>query len=162
LSTTTISNVFACTDCNGLPLNSVRYDTPTFAGFSASASWGEDDFWDVALRYAGEFSGFKLAAAAAYAESTDDDILLGDGGQHFQVGAYVQHVPTGLFVYGAFSDFENDDADFESDNWYVKAGIRQRWTPLGHTVLYGEYQDGEQEDTSVTVGDVQLWGLGAV
>ena len=53
-------------DCNGLTTNNVRYDTPTFAGFSASATWGEDDFWDIALRYAGEHHGFKLAIAAAY------------------------------------------------------------------------------------------------
>ncbi len=55
-------------DCNGLTQNVVRYDTPTFGGFSASASWGEDDMWDVAVRYAGEWGGFKVAAAAAYNE----------------------------------------------------------------------------------------------
>ena len=31
-------------DCNGLTENVVRYDSPTFAGFSISASWGEDDY----------------------------------------------------------------------------------------------------------------------
>ena len=55
-------------DCNGLTQNVVRYDSPTFGGFSVSASWGEDDMWDVAARYAGEWGGFKLAAAAAYNE----------------------------------------------------------------------------------------------
>ena len=29
-------------------------NSPTFAGFSVSASWGQDDMWDVAARYAGE------------------------------------------------------------------------------------------------------------
>ncbi|MCB0084902.1 MAG: porin, partial [Caldilineaceae bacterium] len=47
-------------DCNGVTLNVVRYDTPVFGGFSFSASWGEDDMWDVAGRYAGEFNGIKL------------------------------------------------------------------------------------------------------
>ncbi len=61
-------HVQAASDCNGLPTNAVRYDSPTFAGFSVSASWGEDDFWDVAARYAGEWNGFKLAVAAAYSE----------------------------------------------------------------------------------------------
>ena len=28
----------------------------------------------------------------------------------------------------------------EQDIWYVKAGLRERWHPLGHTVLYGEYE----------------------
>ena len=60
-------------DCNGLTHNVVRYDSPTFAGFSVSASWGEDDMWDVAGRYAGEFSGFKIALAAAYTEITDSN-----------------------------------------------------------------------------------------
>ncbi len=36
-----------------------------------SASWGADDFWDVAARYAGEYNGIKLSAAAAYNEVTD-------------------------------------------------------------------------------------------
>ena len=58
-------------DCNGLPQDSVRYDSPTFAGFSVSASWGQDHFWDVAARYAGEWNGIKVAAATAYNEVTD-------------------------------------------------------------------------------------------
>ena len=55
-------------DCNGLTENVIRYDSPTFHGFSVSASWGEDDMWDVAARYSGEFNGFKLAVAAAYTD----------------------------------------------------------------------------------------------
>ena len=61
-------------DCNGIVTNAVRYDTPTFAGFTASASWGEDDFWEVALRYAGEISGFKLAFGAGYSGFTDENM----------------------------------------------------------------------------------------
>ena len=38
----------------------VRYDLPTWSGFSVSASWGDDDFWDVAARYSGECNGIKL------------------------------------------------------------------------------------------------------
>jgi predicted porin len=167
-----------CTDCNGLPLNSVRYDTPTFAGFSASASWGEDDFWDVAIRYAGEFSGFKLAAAAAYSDTSNSadptgailgpdaigvlaDLSVGvqaADSEFIQVGAYLQHVPTGLFVYGAWGDLEVADDD-ANDFWYVKAGLRQRWTPLGHTVLYGEYEDMNNDAGN---SEVELYGLGVV
>ena len=60
-------------DCDGVPNNNIRYDTPTIAGFSASASWGEDDIWAVSGRYAGEMAGFKLAAAVGYFESTNDN-----------------------------------------------------------------------------------------
>ena len=42
--------------------NLIRYISPTFWGFTFSASWGEDDFWDSALRYANEFNGIRVAA----------------------------------------------------------------------------------------------------
>src|SRR4029079_14011765 len=44
-------------DCDGIVMNGVRYDSPTFAGFSLSASYGEDDDWEVAGRYTGKVSG---------------------------------------------------------------------------------------------------------
>ena len=157
-------------DCNGLTQNAVRYDTPTFAGFSASASWGADDFWDVAIRYAGEFAGFKLAAAAAYTEVDDDNYNnLGAGGlgiaptdaDYFQAGVYLQHIGSGLFGLVNYGDFEDNFAGNQQDTWYFKAGLRQRWTPLGHTVLYGEYQFVE-DAYGVAGGEFDLWGLGAV
>lgn len=165
----------AAGDCFGVPLNVVRYDSPTFGGFSFSASWGEDDMWDVAARYAGEFGGFKLAVAGAYSESTDDTGAGGLNGagtetdsDYFQVGAYAQHVATGLFIYGAYGDYERDGilggADVEQETWYIKGGIRQRWTPLGHTVLYGEYLNNEREFSGVADSDAELdqYGIGVV
>ena len=151
-------------DCNGLTQNAVRYDTPTFAGFSASASWGADDFWDVAIRYAGEFAGFKLAAAAAYNEVNDQRYLgvaLNDvDADYFQAGLYLQHIGTGLFGLVNYGDFEDNNTGVEQETWYGKVGIRQRWTPLGHTVLYGEYE--HTDDAYSGIGEFELWGLGAV
>src|SRR5262245_52288175 len=46
--------------------NAISYTSPTLGGFSVSAAWGEDDIWDVALRYAGEFSGFRVAGGIGY------------------------------------------------------------------------------------------------
>ena len=169
-------------DCNGAPTNSVRYDSPSFGGFSASASWGEDDFWDVAARYAGEWADFKVAAAAAYSQTNSSSgnsgnvIQLPDTG-YFQIGAYAEHVPTGLFAYGAYGHlnyFNNAYGGAESSNtWYAKGGIRQRWNPLGHTVLYGEYERAENNlatdifdpslGTQTANGtEVRMWGVGAV
>ena len=142
-------------DCNGIVMNGVRYDTPAFAGFSASASWGEDDFWEVAGRYAGEFGGFKIALAAGYSEFTDENTTGAlAAGSHkdtnfFQAGGYVQHMATGLFVHAAYGREDNSDTTIriagadvtplDSDHWYVKSGIRQKWTALGATVVYGDY-----------------------
>ncbi len=54
--------------------NAIMYTTPTVAGFSASVAWGEadavdDGMWDAALRYAGEFGGFRVAAAISYGKN---------------------------------------------------------------------------------------------
>ncbi|MDZ4841188.1 MAG: porin [Hyphomicrobium aestuarii] len=174
-------------DCDGAPNNNVRYDTPTFMGFSASASWGEDDVWGVAGRYAGEFSGFKLAAAVGYYENSDDNgnpLVVLRGGKDsaaFQAGAYIQHIPTGLFVYGAYGRDFNDvtgatfggggltgQQQIDGDNYYVKAGIRQKFTPYGATVLFGEY--GQNNDkmsnalwsAGVNSSNLEQYGLGLV
>ena len=147
-------------DCFGVPANSVRYDSPTFAGFSASASWGDDDIWDVGIRYAGELHGFKLAATAVYAESSGGTAssLFGDS-EYFQAGAYVQHIGTGLFGLVNYGDFENNLTTDEGEVWYFKGGIRQRWTPLGHTVLYGEYMNSE---ASIASREFEWYGAGIV
>ena len=174
-------------DCNGATQNVVRYDSPTFGGFSVSASWGEDDMWDVAARYAGEHHGFKFAAAAAYNEITGGGVnntyAGGQGNlipqpevEYFQVGAYLQHVPTGLFVYGAYGhnklngagvgldveeeaydftgvedgEFDIHSSNYEADTFYVKGGLRSKWNHLGATVLYGEYLNVQ--------GDTKLGG----
>ncbi len=174
-------------DCNGAPNNAVRYDSPTLGGFSLSASWGEDDFWDATARYAGEFSGIKLAGVVSWSHFSDENGLAAtvrrQDSDHFQAGLYVQHVPTGLFVYGAYSKEFNDNlhpaaiagADPlqpDGDKWYLKAGIRQKWTPLGHTVLYGEYSKNNDmfygglanpgAGRAVTGSELRQWGVGVV
>jgi len=192
-------------DCNGATQNVVRYDSPTFGGFSVSASWGEDDMWDVAARYAGEHHGFKLAVAAAYNEITGPvgggpDVNTGQSGpaEYFQVGAYIQHVATGLFLYGAYGNNQitgldniGNAEDYESDTYYIKAGLRTKWNHLGATVFYGEYENvsGEADtfevcrvagtctgDNSTGFGqftnfvnsfafdkeEMEMWGLGVV
>jgi predicted porin len=132
-------------DCAGVPRNVVRYDSPSFGGFSVSASWGEDDIWAITTRYAGEWADFKVAGVASYFESTDEALngsVNNNTQQYFQAGAYIEHIPTGLFAYGAYGHDDYSDGDFgSSETWYGKAGIRQRWNPLGHTVLYGEYEN---------------------
>lgn len=98
-------------DCNGTRLNGVRYDTPAFAGFSASASWGEDDYWDVALRYAGEGGGFKYTFAGGYAEITDNAIvgLPVNDNNRWQIGGSIKHLGTGLWVHATYDQTHIDD-----------------------------------------------------
>ncbi|MDZ4789759.1 MAG: porin [Hyphomicrobiales bacterium] len=147
-------------DCNGLPTDSVRYDTPAFGGFIFSTSWGENDFFDAAIRYSGEWNSVKFKAAAAYSWGGDRGSVDIDSGaatissspdsEYFQIGAMAMHTPTGLFLYGAYGQETVEDAFIgtgggtfqavdDNDHYFVKAGLRKQWSPMGHTVLYGEY-----------------------
>ena len=50
----------------------VRYDSPNWHGFIYSASIAEaGDYWGTMLRYAGEFSGIRVAAGFGYERSRD-------------------------------------------------------------------------------------------
>ena len=168
-------------DCDGLVMNAVRYDTPVLAGFSASVSWGEDDDWQVGARYAGEMSGFKLLLGVGYSESSDERLAVALPGMsrkassYFQAGGYAEHVVTGVFVHGAYGREENGGTVLaggvtppDGTHWYVKAGIRKTWMPLGATILYGDY--GQYRDQigpaalalGVTSSDLDRFGFGAV
>ncbi|MFV0297049.1 MAG: porin [Hyphomicrobiaceae bacterium] len=101
--------------------NHVLYETPTIFGFTAQAAIAEDNFWDVALRYAGEFGGFRFAAGVGYQEDGEFNAPNGAAGSGIAAGNYtvicnnncdvtskevkgsasLLHVPTGLFVTGA-------------------------------------------------------------
>ena len=48
----------------------LRYDTPSFGGFKASASAIEGGSWDIAGRFSGDISGTKVAGAVAYANAS--------------------------------------------------------------------------------------------
>jgi hypothetical protein len=117
--------------------NVVKYVSPTFVGFTFSTAWGEDDMADFALRYAGEFSGFRLAAGVGYKIQRDNTgkaaaALNGANGSGSADGpacadlsnsanvsavdctalglsASVMHIPTGLFVTGSYGYI--DDAN---------------------------------------------------
>ena len=95
----------------------IRYDSPTVAGFVLSASIGEaGDYWGVMLRYAGEFSGFRVAAGIGYENVTDtqtavagasgpgnlNDPALNGEVKAWGAGLSVLHVPSGLFAQGHY------------------------------------------------------------
>lgn len=151
-------------DCNGVPLSGVRYDSPSYGGFSFSMGWGEDDFYDYAVHYAREIGGFKFSAAAAYSVSNDLGIQgsLGWNTTHyFQAGAYLEHIDSGLFGVFNYGNFDDGiTGDVSSNTWWVKGGVRRRWNPLGITVLYGEYL--RNDDGGNAGSRLDMWGLGAV
>jgi predicted porin len=144
-------------DCSGLRTDNVTYNTPTFSGFSAGVSWGEDDQWDVALRYAGEFGGFKMSFATAYTEITDNAGALQfiDDTQHWQIGGTIKHLASGLWFHGEYHSEEIDNATKpDADGFYLKAGWSPKFNHLGTTHFYGEY--GENQDQVAGLNNIVL------
>lgn len=166
--------------------NQLRYDTPTFAGFTASASVGEDDLWGIALRYAGEFGGFRVAAGIGYEECHDAGNCGGAEPETVAGSASILHVPTGLFLTFSGASRENNKSSRETDHWYISGGLNKKMISLGNTKIYGEYGEFDDTGTSITASstqtapagggaittvttsytlsnvDTQVWGLGIV
>ena len=152
----------------------LRYDSPTWAGFVFSASISEaagdftDTNWGVMLRYAGDFSGFRVAAGIGYDHSgdpatpssrqTDGDInpIVFPPGPNPDINAWgaalsVMHVASGLFLQGSYQAVEFDTSTGsgywgdtaankqDADWWQIQGGIAKNWFGIGNTVLYGEY-----------------------
>lgn len=157
LTGTSIGDVFSNLD--GLSRDDrVRYDTPTFAGFTASTSWGADDAFDVALRYASEFGGIRVAAAVAYADGEDGGAVTLD--ERINGSASVLHTPTGLNLTFAAGQDELDGADNDPMFWYVKLGWIANFFPIGPTAFAIDY--GYSEEIDAEDDEAQTYGIFAV
>ena len=171
-------------DCNGVPLNVVRYDTPTLHGFSASASWGEDDNWALAGRYINTHGDLTLKGVVTYSETRDSrqGAPLGGGLQYTQASIYLQHNPSGWFAQGAWGYLDqtpNPQDNPATNTWYVKSGVRLGLTSVGATIPFGELlkaydgalvvNDGGTpdipvDDTARVIkgSEATFWGFGVV
>ena len=153
--------------------NFIRYDTPAIAGFTASASWGEDDRYDVALRYSQDWNGLAVEAGVGYSNNTDEtcngvsvpagppcDNQTAEGGEveTFLASLSLYHAATGLFGVVSYGEKDfNIVGDPNATNWYGKLGWRKNVSGMGETAIYGEYT----QSTDVTPGtEGTQWGLG--
>jgi hypothetical protein len=107
----------------------------------------------VALRYAGEHHGFRLAFGIGYQEDTEFNLVSGafpctaqcdSKSTEWKGSASALHVATGLFVTAAAGqrDVSGDALNNAVDDatfWYVAAGLRRNVTGFGDTVFFGEY-----------------------
>jgi hypothetical protein len=139
----------------------LRYDSPSIYGFILSTSWSndpdsssdttvvsDDEYWDVTLRYSGEFNAFRLAAGIGYTSLNDgdDDIVQGS--------ASVMHIPTGLFFAFSAGELDTPTGIFDESYWYITGGVERGFLHYGKTTFFGEY--GAYDDGD----DDTMWGLG--
>lgn len=170
--------------------NVARYDSPSIGGFVVSASWGDEDTWDVALRYAGEFGQVRVAGGVGYRHEVgsilgadkDQEAWLANGG--------VMHIPSGIFIQGAYGDIDTGetstfglqpgwvgpDYSIGMKGWHVLGGIEQKAFSIGKTTVFAEYADLDAdrgrsygdcfgEDLVCYTdqrGDLKWWGVGIV
>ncbi|MDK3075907.1 porin [Sedimentitalea sp. JM2-8] len=139
----------------------VRYDTPSFAGFTFSAAYGQDvlatavdaDYTDVAARYAFENDQMEFAAGLAYSwfqpqNGLDEEHLFGS--------ASLLHKPTGLNL--TIAGGQNTLA--EADYFYAKAGWLGKIFPIGPSALSFDLYSGT--DFLLLGTDSDAWGVQAV
>ena len=78
--------------------NFIRYDTPMLAGFILSGAWGENDIWDVALRYQALAGGFRFASGVGFMDDRERNF------KDVRGSASLLHDETGLYVSVAGGD----------------------------------------------------------
>jgi len=134
----------------------IRYDTPTFAGFRLSTSASQGGRWDVALRYANQFAGAKVAAGIGYEDrasvSGTDDRISGSASVLLDNGFNL------TFAAGQDNRKAGNDAMY----YYGKVGFQTNSLSMyGRTSFSIDYYDGE-DIANATSGDSVSYGFGIV
>ncbi len=142
---------------DGDRLEAVRYDTRDVSGFVFSTGYSGEGAADVALRYKDDIGDFKLAGGVGYGQYIGLNIrrcaVLVVGSESvnchtFGMSGSVMHVPTGLYVYGAYGqqidlnrrDLFQAPVDNVDRSFYVQAGIERKFIEAGRTTMFAEYQ----------------------
>lgn len=162
----------------------LRYDSPTIGGFIASASIAEaGDYWGAMLRYAGEFSGFRVAAGIGYENVSDRATSASPAAGPADLATIepdvtawggslaIWHVPSGLFAQGHYmaAQFDGSASGYwgqsvvnkaDATQWLVQAGIAKNWFGLGNTAVFGEY--GVSNDWGATTGAGRTYSAASI
>lgn len=140
--------------------NYLRYDTPNFNGFSATALWGEDDTWDIGAKYLGNVGRIRLHTAIDYFNW--DSGFLGAAGllekfDDVKALVSIKDLPTGLFLTTWYTqrDYErgfipniSSPAADTGNAFQFFAGVEKNFTGYGNTTVYGGY--GRYQDMAST------------
>ncbi len=121
----------------------IRYDSPTLAGFKVSASWQDNDDYDVALRFGSTFGDFTVAAGIAYLNEEESATGAKEDGESFSGSISALHIPTGLNVTFAAGDQDNADGTDQFEYYYVKGGIKRKVFAAGSTAFSVDYHNQE-------------------
>lgn len=127
----------------------VRYDTPTFAGFTVGASAISGGAADVAVRYSGKFGGVAVKGAASYYNQASTSTSTKD---QYVVSAAVEH-DSGINARGQYgkADLTSGTRD-DVKIWSLGIGYDASLTSLGTTSFAASYTVNE----NVSANDDEL------
>jgi hypothetical protein len=136
----------------------VRYDSPSFNGFTISAAYGteilksgnDDDFYDIAVRHKGEFGDFEVNSALgmSWTESggtTTDAVLASVGVSHAS---------------GFSAALASGDQDGGANYVYAKLGYSADLISAGTTYFSIDLFEGDDFNTAGS--ESSSWGVGVV
>lgn len=142
--------------------NRLRYDTPSFGGFTLSTSVGADDFVDGALRFKKEWNSVRCAWAGGIAHNTnerDDDQWI------YSTSGSCLHTPSGLNLTLGYAETDEGASDHDRDWWFIKAGISRRWNSHGKTSISVQYANNSDFLSTATTDrgdDLDSFGVAFV
>ncbi|PLX48954.1 MAG: hypothetical protein C0613_08705 [Desulfobulbaceae bacterium] len=158
----TVGSIFDHLD-GGSRKDGLRYDSPTFFGVTISGGVAEDNFNDLAIRYANNFSGTKVSAGLGYTYAG-----AGSSTHNTLSGSASVMLPFGLSFTVAAGEKEFDDQGSSAANYddgsyiYGKVGYQLKAFSLGSTsfsVDYGEYDDMKAGNSLTAQYEGSTYGL---
>ena len=156
LSAVTIGAVFS--DLDGGRRGRIRYDTPSFAGFTLSVAYGEEilnsnvnaTFSDIALKYSETLGDYKVQAGIGYSYRDGDTFDQEDTFGSVSV----------LHSSGFNGTLAAGSRDGGGNYGYAKLGYIGNWLAAGSTAISVDYYDGS--DFLVSGSSSESFGFGAV
>jgi len=132
LTNVTVSDAF--NDLDGLSRRDrLRYDTPTFYGFSLAGSLVSNQRWDGSLWWGGQGFGFLAAGAAAISDPNRDNTNL-----QYDGSFSLLHEATGLNLTLSAGLLDSDN-EGDPKNLYAKLGWLTRFFSVGQTAFGVDY-----------------------
>lgn len=147
-------------DLGGSRRARVRYDSPSYAGFSVSASWGKNvlsaadtnDYSDFVVSYNNEFGGVAVTGAVAY-QYVDMNAA---GSENSWAGSVGLGFDNGL-SFSVASGKANNATD--SSYYYLQAAYDTDLFAFGSTAFGVDYYSGEDFNSAGSEGEIIGFGV---
>lgn len=137
----------------------IRYDTPSFGGFSVAVAEGIGGEWDGALYFGGKFSDIKVEAAGGYANSRSVSASL--NGTFWGGSVSALHEPSGINLTLAGAKLKTDPVTTSDPSFiFAKVGYIGKWFPIGTTNLSFDWSS--HSDSPAAGDEATVYSVGVV